>query len=377
MTIEELTTLEKLNNAFYQCAKASYWKESTQRYKVNLIMRNLELQDELRKGRYKVSPTNNFTLNERGKIRDIKAPAMRDRVVQKILNKEILIPQLSKALIYDNYASLKDRGTSFARKRIDVMLQRYINKYGTDGYILQIDIKKYFDNIDHATLKDMIHKQINEPKEVMDLIGYIIDISSDSEKGLNLGAESPQIFAVFYLSKIDSYIKTVKGMKFYGRYMDDMFIISNNKAELNQLLSEIKEKLSEIKLEINERKTHITTLKNGFTFMQIKYNIVDGKIIKRPTRAKIVRERRRLKRYKKKYDNGEMTEYDIHNCYKSWRNSLIKDCNACNRTIREMDRLYKNLFPNSEVYHKQTREELIREAFKDKEAIECLNTLLL
>ena len=111
--------------------------------------------------------------------------------------------------------------------------------------------------------------------------------------------------------------------------------------------------------------------------MQIKYNIVDGKILKRPTRAKIVRERRRLKRYKKKYDNGEMTEYDIHNCYKSWRNSVIKDCNACNRTIREMDRLYKNLFPNSEVYHKQTREELIREAFKDKEAIECLNTLLL
>ena len=116
MTIEELTTLEKLNNAFEECSKISHWKESTQRYRANLLSRNLELQDDLRNGTYRVSETIDFIITERGKTRQIKAPVMRDRIVQKILCKEILIPQLSKPLIYDNYASLKNRGTSFARK---------------------------------------------------------------------------------------------------------------------------------------------------------------------------------------------------------------------------------------------------------------------
>lgn len=136
MTLEELTTLEKLNNAFYEYASNVSNKESMHRYKANLLINNIELQDDLRNGTYKVSKTNNFTINERGKMRDIKEPAIRDRVVQKILCKYILVPQLRKYLIYDNYASLENRGTSFARKRITIMLQKYIKEYGDNGYVL-------------------------------------------------------------------------------------------------------------------------------------------------------------------------------------------------------------------------------------------------
>ena len=273
MTIEELTTLEKLNNAFYLAAKESKWKPATQRYHSNLLLNNLELQEELRNGTYRVEPTVNFWINERGRQRYIESPKIRDRIVQKVLTTEILIPYLTKPLIYDNYASLKGRGTSFARKRIDVLLQRFIRNHGTDGYVLLIDIKKYFPSIDHTILKKMVHDRIHEPPEIMNLIDYVIDTSSNSEIGLNLGSEAPQIFAVFYLSLIDSFIKTVKGIKYYGRYMDDMFIISESKEELKNLLEEIKEQLAGLKLEINERKTHITKLSRGFTFMQVKYNV--------------------------------------------------------------------------------------------------------
>ena len=273
MTIEELTTLEKLNNAFYAAAKESKWKPATQRYHSNLLLNNLQLQEDLRNGTYEVEPTVNFWINERGRKRYIESPKIRDRIVQKVLTTEILIPYLTKPLIYDNYASLKGRGTSFARKRIDVLLQRFIRNHGTDGYVLLIDIKKYFPSIDHAILKKMVHDRIHEPPEIMNLIDYVIDTSSNSEIGLNLGSEAPQIFAVFYLSLIDSFIKTVKGIKYYGRYMDDMFIISESKEELKNLLEEIKEQLAGLKLEINERKTHITKLSRGFTFMQVKYNV--------------------------------------------------------------------------------------------------------
>ena len=365
MTFEELTTIEKLNNAFKECSKISHWKESTQRYKANMLLRNTELQNELRSGEYKIGNTIDFVICERGKRRQIKAPVIKDRIVQKVLCKEILIPALTKPLIYDNYASLKDRGTSFARKRIDIMLRRYIRKYGENGYILQIDIRKFFESIDHQTLREMVHERIKEPKEIMDLIDYIIDTSSDSDVGLNLGAECPQIFAVYYLSSIDNYVKTVRGIKYYGRYMDDIFIISDSKDELKSILEDIKYRLGDIKLEINERKTHITTLRHGFTFMQIKYSVQDGRIIKRPTRNKIVRERRRLKKYKKKLEQRQMSLLDIQNCYKSWRNNILKDCNACCRSIHEMDKLFERLFLKHESYRKVTREQLIRKAYRE------------
>lgn len=273
MTIEELTTLEKLNDAFYASSKASKWKPATQRYHSQLLLNNMLLQEELRNGTYKVEPTVNFWIRERGKVRYIESPTIRDRIVQKVLTQEILLPYLTKPLIYDNYASLKGRGTTFARKRTDIMLHRFVRKHGIDGYVLLIDIKHYFPSIDHAILKDMVHARIHEPPEIMNLIDYIIDCSSHSDVGLNLGSEAPQIFAVYYLNPVDTYIKTVKGIKYYGRYMDDMLILSDSKEELKQLLAEIREQLSKLKLGINEQKTHITKLSKGFTFLQVKYSV--------------------------------------------------------------------------------------------------------
>lgn len=365
MTLEEIFTLENLNNAFYQSSKISHWKDNTQRYKSILLIKNIELMEEILNHEYKVSPTTNFTIRERGKVRLIESPSQRDRIVQKVLCNKVLIPYLTKPLIYDNYASLKNRGTSFARKRIDVMLNRFIRQYGSNGYVLQIDIKKYFESIDHETLKAMVHERVDEPNEVMDLIDYVIDTSSHTHKGLNLGSEAPQILAIFYLSNLDNYIKSVLRVKYYGRYMDDMILFSNSKEELQATLESIKEKLAEIKLEISEKKTHISKLSQGFTYMQIKYLIVGNKIIKRPTRAKITRERRRLKKYKKLYEQGLMNELEIHNCYKSWRNNIIKECKYCTRSIGNMDELYNELFQSQEEYKRPTRNSLIRNSYKE------------
>lgn len=364
MKIYELSTLDKLNKAFRECSRISSWKESVQRYKMNLIVNNLQLQEDLRNGTYVVSPTTDFDLNERGKLRHIEAPSIRDRIAQKVLCQEILIPQLTKPLIYDNYASLKNRGTSFARKRICVLLQRFLRKHN-NGYVLQIDIKSYFDSVDHTVLKQMIHKRLNESEEVMDLIDYIIDTSSESDKGLNLGSEAPQIFAIYYLSPVDSYIKTVKGVKYYGRYMDDMFIFGESKEELKQLLNGIKNELSKLHLEVNEKKTHIVKLSHGFTFMQIKYNVDNGRVTKRLTRKKIVRERRRLKKHKKLLDKNIVDIGYIQNCYLSWRNNVIKEHNACKHTIISLDTLFKKLFEIIPKKRKQTREDILKEAFRD------------
>ena len=366
MTLEELVSLKHLNDAFYRCSVISHWKESTQRYRNNLLLNNVTLREEVLNGTYRISKTIDFTLSERGKTREIHAPVIRDRVLQKVVVQHVLIPYLAKPLIYDNYASLKRRGTTFARKRFEILMRRYMAKHGRDGYILQIDISKYFDSINHGILKRMVHERIHEPPEIMNLIDYLIDTASVTGEGLNLGAEAPQIFAIYYLSGIDSWIKVVKGIKYYGRYMDDMFILSDSKEELKDLLAELRARLGELKLAVNERKTHIVKLKHGFTYLQIKYTISEsGLIVKRPTRAKVVRERRRLKRFRGLCDAGRMKEYDVMNCYKSWRQSVIGDCNACYVTIKSMDEIFRTLFPDVPQYMRRKRSKVIKTIFKE------------
>lgn len=363
-TLHEMMELQTLNECAYECTRQSRWKETTQRYLSNLLVKNLELQEQVLNGTYHVSPTVDFTLNERGHIRQIEAPVVRDRIVQKTLMKHVLTPSLRPFLIYDNYASLTLRGTSFARKRFEVMMHRYIQKHGTNGYILTIDVKKYFSNIDHNVLKELIAPRIaNEPQDVKDLIHYMIDTSSKTDKGLNLGSECPQIFAVYYLNPIDHFVKVVKSVKYYGRYMDDIFVIGRSKAELTTLLNEIGEQLAKLRLEINIEKTHITKLTHGFTWLQVKYNITKtGHVVKRMAHGKVMRERRRLKAFRRMMDAGQMTENDIWLAYQSWRGTVIQDHNACYKTVLSIDALYASLFPPHREPPKLTRSELVRQA---------------
>ena len=75
-TLHEMMELQTLNECAYECTRQSRWKETTQRYLSNLLVKNLELQEQVLNGTYHVSPTVDFTLNERGHIRQIEAPVV-------------------------------------------------------------------------------------------------------------------------------------------------------------------------------------------------------------------------------------------------------------------------------------------------------------
>ena len=366
-TIEQLAELQNLNECAWECTRQSRWKETTQRYLSNMLQKNLELREEVLSGEYRVRPTVDFTISERGHVRQIEAPVVRDRIVQKSLMKHVLTPSLTPYLIYDNYASMKQRGTSFARKRFEVMLHRYIQKNGTDGYILMIDVKKYFNNIDHDTLKRLLAPRLkDQPGDVVRLIHYVIDTSSKTGKGLNLGSECPQIFAIYYLNPIDQFVKVVKGVKYYGRYMDDIFIIGRSKVELKALLAEVENKLAELLLEVNHQKTSIVKLRHGFTWLQIKYTVTPtGHVTKAMSHNKIVRERRRLASFRKMLDSGVMTEPQIWEAYQSWRGSVVSDHNACDHSLREMDALYASLFPPHQQQPSPGRRALVVQANRE------------
>ena len=371
-TIQSITSLGTLCQCALECSRQSRWKEHTQRFLIDLLPRALKIQEEVRNGSYRVKPTNDFIINERGHIRHIESPAICDRDVQKSLMKQVLTPSLRPCLIYDNYASLTQRGTDFARKRFRIMLQRYIQKYGTDGYILLGDVSKYFENVDHEILKRLIAPKIaNEPDDVKLLIYYIIDTSSKTCNGLNLGGEPPQIFAVYYLNRLDQFVKVVKGVRYYGRYMDDFFVIGRTKKELRNLLEEIRGVLDSLGLSINDKKTHIIRLSHSFTWLQIKYIIKPtGKILRVMSHDKIVRERRRLKAFRRQVDEGNMTDDDVWQCYQSWRGSQEKDHTNCHRSLTKMDHVYFSMFKPATKRPRQKRSDIVRQVNREAEPID-------
>ena len=121
-TYKDLCDPNALMDAAKKCMQGVMWKYSTQAYYLDRIERiritkeRLERRDRMSDGFVQ------FTICERGKRRDIRSIHINERVVHRAENDLILVPVLRPKLIYDNAASLKDRGTHFALKRLKVHL---------------------------------------------------------------------------------------------------------------------------------------------------------------------------------------------------------------------------------------------------------------
>lgn len=159
---EILTDLNILHEAYLQCKKGVEWKESVQRYGMYELLNIADLSESLKNHTYRQKPFYEFDINERGKKRHIKSLHISDRVLQRALCDNILTPATKKYLIYDNGASVKGKGIEFTRKRLQAHLEKYYRRYGRDGYVLQIDFSKYFDNIDHKQVLRLFAKHIND-----------------------------------------------------------------------------------------------------------------------------------------------------------------------------------------------------------------------
>ena len=131
-------------------------------------------------------------------------------------------------------------------------------------------------------------------------------------KSMGIGSQVSQIAGLLYPTKIDNYCKIVKGLKYYGRYMDDIYIIHPDKKFLQELLKELNEMCKNLGLFINPHKTQIIKLSKGFTFLKVNYNYTEtGRIITRINKKTIARMRRKLKKLFKKLKNKEITMEDI------------------------------------------------------------------
>jgi len=328
--------------AFKKSMRGVAWKESVQKYEMNIFMNIAETIKKLENGQSVSRGFVEFDLNERGKIRHIKSAHISERVVQKCLCDQVFVPILSRSLIYDNGASMKNKGLHFSIRRLITHMTKYYRHKGNEGYCLQIDFSKYFDSIRHDILFKSFRKYIKDERILNLLYDFIKPFGN--EISLGLGSQVSQISALFYVNILDHFIKEKKRIKYYGRYMDDLYLIHHDKKYLIECLNGINEICAELGIKINQRKTKITKLKDGVHFLKGVYMLKpNGKIVRKATQNSRKSMRRKLKKYMHLYDIKRMSSQDIRNAYQSWRGNYKRRFNSY-YTVKRMDALYNELF---------------------------------
>ena len=339
LTLEAIASTDSLHKSAMLARKRVSWKASVQRYMKdelrNIRKANHQLMngEDVRRGFYE------FDIYERGKLRHIQSVHISERVIQKSLSQTILVPALTNSFIRNNTANTKGRGLHDALKRLVMDLSRYYRKHGADGYILLCDFSNYFGSINHDYLKGIISKEIDD-RRVCSLEASFID--ANGSIGLGLGSEPNQICAVAFPNRLDHFITECCGIEGYGRYNDDFYCIAPDKETLHACLALIKDKCASMGLELHGQKTRIVRLSKGFTWLKkrISYG-QNGKIVIRPSKDSIARERRKLKKQAAMVREGGMELDQLECSYQSWRGSL-KGLDA-HESIVAMDRLYKEL----------------------------------
>ena len=179
------------------------------------------------------------------------------------------------------------------------------------------------------------------------------------KKSVGIGSQISQISGIFFPTQMDNFCKIVRKCHYYGRYMDDTYIIHQNKEYLRSVLKDIVRICTELGIHVNETKTQICPLTN-FTFLKTKYTLTDtGKIIHRMPRDNITRQRRKLKKLSVKVKEGVLDIKEVKNAYGSWKgNAKWYDSH---NTVSNMNALWNDLFIErwtGDVFDKQ--EEKIR-----------------
>lgn len=370
---QSVMTMQNMCNALKKCRKGVNWKGTVQDYTEHAIVEMYNAHSSLHNGKLpNLTSTSRIVLYERWKKREIVPITIRDRMTQRVLCDHALVPVLKNKLIYDNGASMKDKGVEFTRQRLNLHLGQAIKEYGAEFYALTFDFKGFFDSIPHITCLNVLSDSFTD-RYIQGLTMAIVksyekatircikDESLKAEKlrvlndnlsrGICLGSQVSQIMALAAPNKLDHFIKDMCGIKHYIRYMDDGIIFSDSKAFLHNLLEKMKQICDNLGLTFNAKKTRIVKVSRGFVFMKVRYRVSStGKIVRTLTRAGIVRMRRKLKKFRRLVNEGKITLDDVYNSMQSW---LAHSKVALSyHTKRSMLKLYNQLFDGYRITKK-------------------------
>lgn len=345
---EDVFSYKNLYEAGKNCCKGVMWKNSTQSYAARIVTNTASTHDTLMKREFKSRGFHDFDLIERGKLRHIRSVHISERVVQRCLCDNILVPTFSHSFVYDNAASLKGKGVDFAMDRLDTHLHRFYRKHGADAvgkaYVLTGDFSDFFNSAPHGIIYKETERRIHDPDVRRLACQFMEDFGN---RGFGLGSQVSQIDALMVASPLDHFIKEKLRIKHYGRYMDDFYLIHEDKEYLRYCMEQIKIQCEKYGFVLNKKKTRIAPLRNGVKFLKTKFFLTEtGRVVRKMNPKSPIKMRRKLRIFRRWIDEGKFTLKDVETAYQSWRGHMIRGDSTL--VLRKMDAFYKTLFENKE-----------------------------
>lgn len=333
---EKVIDFNNLYKAFRRAKRGKGFKKSSARFDAAALDGINALIEQLKNKTYRVSSYTEFKVYE-PKERVIQTTSFKDKVIQHSLCDNIIMPRLEKVFIKDNCAGQKGKGTLFGLNRLAEQMQSFHSKYGFDGYILKCDVTKFFYNIDHDRLKDIVAYYFGYDPDVLWLCNLYID--STSGPGLPLGNQVNQGFALLYLDSMDKLIKYELGIEYYGRYMDDFYLLHPSKNYLKHCLEAITGYLGTLGLTLNG-KTQIFPFKNGVSYLGFHtYIAPDGAAVRKLKNQNKRNAKRKYMRMARLASSGKLQAEKLEASYGAWRNHALHG--NCYKLVADMDQKMK------------------------------------
>jgi len=303
---EEIYSMENLILSYKKAKKGKSKKNYVIQFEKNLNNNLIKLSKDLESLRYSPKPLKTFILRD-PKTRKISKNAFEDRIIHHALI-NIIEPTFDKSFIYDSYANRKNKGNSFAIKRLTSFQRKITKNNKIKAYFLKADIKHYFQEVNHNILIEILKKKIKDENIIWLITKIINNIHKEEniKKGMPLGNLTSQFFANLYLNELDQFVKHKLKAKYYGRYVDDFIILHNSKEQLGVWKEEINNFLkTNLRIELHPEKSEIMHIKKGISFLGFR-NFHHHKILKKNKRKLlknklnlIIKEHKEINNYKK------------------------------------------------------------------------------
>lgn len=336
---QKLVCFDNLYRSFLAASRGKGSRRGAMHFNADALENLYLMKQRLLDRSYLVGPYYEFEVSE-PKKRIVKAGTFQDKVLQHCLCDFVLLPKLQKIFIRDNYAGQTGKGTLFGLDRLSENMSDFYQLHGTNGFILKCDIHKFFYSIDHEKMKECVARYF-EDEGIRWICGLFID-STGEQCGLPLGNQCSQVFALMFLDGLDHYITQTLGCRWYGRYMDDFYLISDDRDYLKDCLVKIRDFLAGLSLRLNS-KTEIVPLSKGIRFLGFHSYITDSGIVIRKLTGDNKRHiRKRLRMMARLVAEGRLSEENFTERYNSWKNHASHG--NCHKLIQSMDMFVDCLF---------------------------------
>lgn len=267
-TYHDIISVGNLLAAWREFLRDKRGRKDVEQFSVHLMDNILSLHRELADKTYRHGPYTAFRIND-PKPRDIHKATVRDRLLHHAIYR-VLYPYFDVKFIFDSYSCRRAKGTHRAINRFRDYARKDSRNHTRTVWVLKCDIRKFFANINHEILGDILKKHIKSGNTILLLSKIVRSFHTGGRPdiGLPLGNLTSQLLVNIYMNEFDHFLKREMKVAHCVRYADDFVILHEKKEYLENLLPKISAFLeTRLKLSLHPGKVSIRTMASGVDFL--------------------------------------------------------------------------------------------------------------